>query len=194
MLISVRYLVDRARHPRQRADELLSLRARLAEQPTAAQASAELVALAQKLLRLRRELSAAFAGVRSCSSCAINHPEPFGHWDGGHCCGGSSDKLFTDDELAALKLSGTTAGKLSPPQSDFAGCVFRGPTGCSLSVDDRPNICVRYLCRTQERELLERGDKAKIVALAKELGETFEQFAALRADAEMFPEQLAAMM
>ena len=103
MLISVRHLVDRARHPRRRADELRSIRSRLAEQPGAAETGRGLVALALKLRRLRRELSAALAGVRSCSSCAVGYPEPFGHWDGGHCCGGNSENLFTNDELAALK-------------------------------------------------------------------------------------------
>lgn len=132
--------------------------------------------------------------MRSCSSCAVGYPEPFGHWDGGHCCGGNSENLFTNDELAALKLAGTTAGKLSPPHSDLAGCVFRGPTGCSLSVDDRPNICVRYLCRTLERELLARGDKPEIVALAQELKETFEEFVKLRVASEVFPREMLDMM
>jgi hypothetical protein len=172
----------------------MRMRTRLAALPAAADTGRGLVALALELRRLKRELSQALVAVRSCSSCAVGYPEPFGHWDGGHCCGGNSENLFTEDELAALKLAGTTPGKLSPPSSDLAGCVFRGPTGCSLSVDDRPSICVRYLCRTLERELLARGDKPEIVALARQLKETLDEFVRLRVAADVFPREMLDMM
>ncbi len=172
----------------------MRMRKRLSELPSAEGTGRGLVVVALELKRLKQELSAALAHVRSCSSCAVGYPEPFGHWDGGHCCGGNSENLFTQDELAALKLAGTTPAKLSPPSSDLAGCVFRGPTGCSLNVDDRPAICVRYLCRTLERELLARGDKPEILALARQLKETFEEFVKLRVAADVFPREMLDMM
>jgi hypothetical protein len=81
--------------------------------------------------------------------------------------------VFTDDELAVLKLSGTTSSKLTPPRGDFAGCAFRGPVGCSLEPGDRPTLCVRFVCMELERELRQSGDLPKIRALQRELSETF---------------------
>lgn len=180
MLIAARHLVDRFRHPRSRADEVRAVRLRLVEQPSAAQASAEQTALARELLRLRRALIDALGSVTSCSGCARHHPEPHGHWAGGHCCGGRTDELFGDDELAALRLGGTTPERLEPPRSDHAGCAFRGPRGCSLEAADRPNLCVRYLCRDLERELGDRGDRAEIKALAAQIDVAFRRFQRLR--------------
>ena len=180
MLIAARHLVDRLRHPRSRADEVLAVRRRLVAQPAPSEASEEERALAGELLRVRTELTEALAGVTSCSGCARGHSLPHGRWSGGQCCGGSTEGIFTDDELAALRLSGTTPSRLSPPRSDHAGCAFRGPEGCSLTVADRPNLCVRYICRELEAELTAAGTLPRVKALARELGDTFARFSSAR--------------
>ena len=157
------------------------MRRRLVAQPVASQASDEELALARQLGRLREELTAAIADVQACGGCARGRPLPHGRWNGGHCCGGRTEEIFTDDEVAALRLSGTTAARLVAPRSDHAGCAFRGPDGCSLGVSDRPNLCVRYLCRSLEAELEERGDLARAKKLARDLGDTFTRFSRARA-------------
>ena len=184
MLLAARHLVNRVRHVRSRADEVLAVRRRLAAQAAPAGDnegdSDEELRLARELLRLREELSAALAGVRSCSGCARGHSLPHGRWNGGQCCGGRTEDIFTDDELRALRLSGTTAARLAPPRSNHAGCAFRGPEGCSLAVADRPNLCVRYVCRELEGELTSDGKMTRVRALAGELARTFTLFAQAR--------------
>ncbi|MBK9001854.1 MAG: hypothetical protein IPM35_39530 [Myxococcales bacterium] len=177
-LISARHLVDRLRHPAARADQLRELRLRLERQRV--DASDEERALAAELLELRERLSRAVGSVRSCSGCAVGHPEPFGRWAGGHCCGGDTREIFSDAELASLALAGTTPGSLTPPRAELAGCVFRGPSGCSLPVRDRPNVCVSHICRELQTELAEREDRRDIAALKAELVRAFERFARLR--------------
>jgi hypothetical protein len=181
VLISAQHLVDRLRHPRSRADEVAALRRRVAQAPGPKGVSAGEVEAAAALVRLRRELSAALAGVASCGGCARGHPLPHGRWSGGHCCGTRTDLVFTEDEVAALRLSGTTPARLRPPEGDHAGCAFRGPAGCSLDPADRPNICVRFICRELEEELEVRGDRRPVKAIAAALGEAFERFRRLRA-------------
>ena len=179
MLVPLERLLDRVRHPRSRADELAALRARLRALPAPESAAPERRALALELRRLRLELSEALVGVGSCAGCAEGHPLPFGRWDGGHCCGGTTSAIFSDDELAALQLAGTTADRLVPPaDSDHAGCAFRGPRGCSLSPVDRPTLCVRFICQELDRELAARGDRARIRALAGEIALLFRRLSA----------------
>lgn len=178
MLIAAQHLVDRLRHPRSRADEVAALRRRFAARD---EATDEEIALAVELRRLREALSAALGGVESCSRCAKNHPLPHGRWNGGHCCGTETTKVFTDDEVAALRLAGTTPARLVPPRGDHAGCAFRGPEGCSLAVADRPNICVRFVCLELEAELRERGDLREIKAIGAALNKAFERLRKLRA-------------
>ena len=180
MLIAARYLVDRLRHPRARADEVLALRRRLAAAPGPDAATADEIALAAEMRRLREALSTALEGVTSCSGCARGHPLPQGRYRGGHCCGTRTALVFTDDEVAALRLSGTTPARLVPPAGDLAGCAFRGPQGCSLEVADRPNICVRYVCQELQSELRERGDLREIKAIDAALTRAFERFCRLR--------------
>src|SRR4051812_2194735 len=108
MLIAAQHLVDRLRHPQARADEVAALRRRLAAAPSASAVGAEEVELAGSIKRLKVALSAAFGAVASCSGCARGHPLPHGRWNGGHCCGGRTDGVFSDVEVAALRLSGTT--------------------------------------------------------------------------------------
>jgi hypothetical protein len=137
-------------------------------------------ALAIELRRLREELTSALAGVQACGGCARGRSLPHGRWRGGHCCGAPTDAIFTDDELAALRLSGTTPARLSPPRSDHAGCAFRGPEGCSLDAGDRPNLCVRFICRELEGELATRADVARLKEVARDLATTFARFSRAR--------------
>lgn len=173
MLISPRHLVDRLRHPRSRADDLAALRARFNAQPGRHEASEEQIQLAERLRALRVALSEALTGARACGTCAAGHPTPHGRWDGGHCCGCRTDNVFTPHEVAALKLAGTRPTRLDPPRSDHAGCAFRGPTGCSLHPEDRPTICVRYVCPTLRMELRDEPRWREIARLRRELTDTF---------------------
>jgi hypothetical protein len=180
VLIAAAHLVDRLRHPRSRADEAALVRRRLAA-ARAEDASAEERELALELRRLREALAAAFSAVESCGGCARGHPLPHGRWHGGHCCGGRTEGVFTDDEVAALGLGGTAPSHLVLPSGDHAGCAFRGPEGCSLAAADRPGICARFICRELEGELRERGDLRAIKATAAALGKAFERFRRVRA-------------
>jgi hypothetical protein len=181
VLIAAQHLVDRLRHPRSRADEIASVRRRLAAAPPVA--GAEEAEAALELRRLREALAASFSSVDACGGCARGHPLPHGRWRGGHCCGTRTELVFTDDEVAALRLAGTTPARLVPPSPvvDHAGCAFRGPEGCSLAPADRPSICVRFICRELEDELRARGDLRAVKAIAAALGRTFERFRRLRA-------------
>ena len=193
-LIPVRYLIDRLRQPRSRADELRTLRTRLAAQPHPSAVSAEESSLANELRELRLALSQAVGAVESCKTCAIGHPPPHGHFAGGHCCGLKTEDAFNDDELAALRQAGTTAAKLRPPPagSDHAGCSFRGPQGCSLSVPDRPNLCLRYLCPDLQREVSRRGDLEAIEAIGRRMEEVYLRFITVR-QARLWDEEIAAL-
>ncbi len=181
MLIAAQHLVDRLRHGRSRADDVMRVRRRLAAAPGPDEASAEELAVAGELRRLREALAEALRGVTSCAGCARGHPLPHGRWSGGHCCGTRTELVFTDDEVSALRLSGTTPARLQAPGGDQAGCAFRGPTGCSLAAGDRPSICVRFVCRELDDELRERGDRRDVKAIAAALGHAFERWRRLRA-------------
>ncbi len=165
MLISVRQLIDRARHPRSRADDLAKLSARFAAQPSSREAGPEAVALAKELRELRLEMVEALEGVSACGGCAKGHPEPAGRWSGGHCCGGGTFRVFTQNEVAALKLAGTRMRDLRPPVGDHAGCAFRGATGCSLAPEHRPTICVRFICLELRAELRHQPRFKRIAGL-----------------------------
>jgi hypothetical protein len=182
MLLSAQRLVDRLRHPRARADEVHETRRKLARAAADETPTDEERAVAAELRRHREAMSAAFAGVASCASCAIGYPEPHGHWAGGHCCGGRTENVFTDDEIAALAFAGTRPSDLRPPSSDMAGCAFRGPSGCSLAAGDRPSVCVRYLCRDLAEELRVRGDYARVARIAGALMRASARFEELRAE------------
>lgn len=175
-----RYALDRLRQPRSRADEVLALRRRLAAEPGAGKVGAEERAAAVELRRLREELVEKLGAVRSCTGCAVGHPLPHGRFSGGHCCGLQTADAFNDDEVAALRQAGTRPGDLRLPDGEHAGCAFRGPTGCSLEVRDRPNLCVRYLCPDLRRELHRRGDGADLEALAAALEAAYLRFTGLR--------------
>jgi hypothetical protein len=180
MLIAARYLVDRLRQPRSRADEALALRRRFAAEPTASQVPAAESAAARELLSLRTQMAAAVGAVESCKTCAIGHAPPHGRFAGGHCCGLVTADAFNDDEVAALRQAGTGPPDLTLPVGDHAGCSFRGPTGCSLQTPDRPNLCLRYLCPDLTRELHQRGDLPGIDVLSAQLEAAYLRFITLR--------------
>jgi hypothetical protein len=162
-----------------RDEELATLRARFSSQPSAREAGAEAVAVAARLLELRAAMSRAFAHVDACSSCAKKRPEPHGHWQGGACCGSRTLDLFSKNEVASLKLAGVRARDLVPPKGDHAGCAFRGETGCSLEPEQRPNICVRYICLELREELLDKPEWREISKLGAELRDEYARFESL---------------
>ena len=194
MLITARYLVDRLRQPRTRADELLELRRRLIHEPgpqdvavargadpgATNQATGEERRLAEELAVLRVETSRAIGAVGSCSGCSRGHAWPEGQWHGGFCCSSPTEVVFTDHEVAALRLSGTRPGDLRPPRSDHAGCAMRGPTGCSLPPRHRPTVCVRYFCGELRRELARRGDLLALQERLDRMEDVFDAFVAAR--------------
>jgi len=180
MLISASYLIDRLRQPRSRADEVRELRERFQREPAAEKVSAEEAAAAAELRTLREEMSQAIGRVSSCSTCAIGHPPPHGHFAGGHCCGLRTEDAFNDDEVAALRQTGTRPSHLRLPAGDHAGCAFRGPMGCSLAASSRPNLCLRYVCPDLARELSARGNLAAIEALGARMEGVYLRFITLR--------------
>lgn len=181
MLIAAHFLLDRLRHPRSRADDVVRLRRRFASAEGPSVVSADERDAAEELRRLRAQMLDALGPVTSCSRCARGHPLPHGRWEGGHCCGGTTEGVFSDEEVAVLRLSGTTPFRLAAPRSDHAGCSFRGPEGCSLPTASRPNLCVRYVCRELEAELRARGDLPAIRAIAASIVTAFQRFSRARA-------------
>jgi hypothetical protein len=177
MLTFARYLFDLIRVPRARALDVRDVRRRLSAQPALGAVSDEEARIALHLRRLREDLSGAFGAPQACGACAR---PPSRDWPGGDCCKAPSRGLFTDDELAALRLSGTTPARLKPANADRDGCPFCGRDGCSLAPADRPNVCVRYVCRAVEAELRRRGDRGQIAELQTELQRAFDRFVAVR--------------
>ncbi len=167
MLISVRELVDRARYPRTRARDLAKLRARFQACPPMRDPGERDRAL--ELQALKEEMVAVLDPVHACRGCAKGHPEPAGHWDGGHCCGGDTFRVFTKQEVRALKLAGTRPKDWVPPAGEQAGCAFRGPRGCSLAARHRPAICLRYICLELRAELRDEPRWARIGKLARRM-------------------------
>jgi hypothetical protein len=229
-LIGVRYLFDRLRQPRSRAEEAREIRELLVAQDGPELASSEEARLALELRRLRETLGTLFEEVRACGRCA---PRPYGvprvrparafargvasptggmpglpvlaqaeapaldgndaRWPGGHCCSGPTRNLFTDEELAALRLSGTTPGMLRLPRGAHSGCAFRGPHGCSLEAAHRPSLCVRYTCRDLETELEHGSSRSAVRDLQRQLGAGFERFVQAR-HARLEREEVAALL
>ncbi len=157
--IEIRFALGRWWLPPGHARQLRAVRRRLASQPSAWQVATEEARLANDLRTMREELCARFRRVEACTSCARGHVPPAGRWPGGHCCSGKT-VVFSDDELASLRLSGTAARDLKPAGAGDGGCVFRGPHGCALRAAHRPNLCVRYLCTSLDLELQRRGNRA----------------------------------
>jgi hypothetical protein len=174
-------IVTLRRH-RDRRAELGALRRRLrdaAREP----AGDDERALARRLRQLRRDLAAALGAVASCGGCAARLVAGVGKagWSGGFCCSGNTEDVFADHEVAALALAGVNPRHLRPPSSERAGCLFRGPTGCSLDPAHRPNVCARYICRELAAELGARGDAKKIFAIVEAIEVAYLELAERRA-------------
>lgn len=161
-----------------RAEDLDWLRKRIIARGE--QASPAEMGRARQLRRLRETIIADTGQTRACTSCADGYPLPHGQWRGGHCCGGSTRELYSEHEIAALRAAGTGLADLRPPRSILAGCIFRGPGGCSIPAAHRPNICVSYRCPDLSRELMQRGILDHIEELSSRLDLEFETFALLR--------------
>lgn len=82
--------------------------------------------------------------------------------------------------MRTLKIAGTRADRLDPPRSDHAGCSFRGPEGCSLPAEDRPSLCVRYLCMDLRREITEHPESAAAMAIFKRMAQAQRELTQLR--------------
>ena len=116
-------------------------------------------------------MAASFSDVSACGSCAKGRAEPNGHWSGGACCGARTLDLFTPVEVASLKLAGISASDLAraAPRGDHAGCAFRAERGCTLTPDQRPNICVRYICLELRSELMDTPEWKRVSTLGAAL-------------------------
>jgi hypothetical protein len=175
MLLPISDLVRRWRTPPSRVREVDAVRARI----TAAAdrgATDEARALARELRELKPQVLRALRDVRACGGCGRGRSLPHGRWDGGFCCGGRTEGVFDEDESAALALGGTRPRDLRVPAGDHAGCAFRGAQGCSLAAEDRPSLCVRFLCRELEGELRASGAWTQVRALTRALETTYARF------------------
>jgi hypothetical protein len=178
VFLAARYILDRLLGSRSRADEVYDVRRRLLEMNGPGMASGEEEELARKLLLLREQLLVQLGHVEACARCVRPLASGFA---GGHCCaGGTTRDFFGDHELAALRLAGTTAADLRPPQGAHVGCAFRGLLGCSLAAAHRPCVCVGYACRDLWVELHRRGDGSAFARLQDELYAAFQGFVAAR--------------
>lgn len=166
------YLIDSLTN-KPRARELRRVRHRLSHALDGIAPDSRLRQRALDLRQLRERLSSALASVTACSQCV--RPK-CSLWPGGHCCSGSTEAIFTREELVALRLAGTRRNDLRAPREQLAGCVFRGRAGCALKLDHRPCLCVRYTCRELEAELTARGDRACVGFLQRQLRDAFDTF------------------
>jgi hypothetical protein len=160
---------------------LADLRRRLREQPGTWQVGAEEARLALELRRRREGVARLWDGVQVCASCAVGKAPPHGRFAGGYCCGGATEEIFTDDELGALRLSGTRPRDLRGSATPDAGCLFRGPTGCVLPPTHRADKCLRHICRELAAELHHRRSLGEAEAQCEELHRVHERFVAVRA-------------
>ncbi|MFH2007466.1 MAG: hypothetical protein ABI333_12850 [bacterium] len=168
--------------PTRKPAELRQLRQALREVRATGAHSADERALATVLRSSREQLASALGSLTACAGCATPYPLPASQWPGGFCCSGRTDALFDEGELAALHASGTRPRHLRPPRAARAGCLFRGPAGCSLPPRHRPNQCLRYLCRDVQHELHARRALARVEELCQENKALFERLLRLRKD------------
>ncbi len=175
MLIA--YIFDRLKGPRERAEALFAVRRRVASQDGPRSAGREAVQSAFRLKALREALGSRFGPASACGSCTR---PPSLEWPGGHCCSGNTEDLFTEDEAAALKLSGTKPRHLRSPHRTQNGCLFRGPKGCSLLPRHRPSLCIRYNCFDLQREIDMREDADEVNRLLEDLRQEAEHFVKLK--------------
>lgn len=197
MFVPVERLLIRLRQPRSRADELVTLHARLRAE-LAKPADAAEHAIAREVRDRKLAVIAALTDVASCATCAKGESLPRGHYDGGACCAGTTNDLFDERELSALARAGTRVADLTPPPRGevHAGCAFRGPTSCTLAVAHRPARCVHYVCEGLRGELHRRGEldaiEAALAALNRAMAAYTVAFAE-RSDREVLAPLVAAL-
>jgi len=164
-----------------RSDEIACIRLRLTAEISAGEYGSRELQLATDLRAMRERMLPLISPVEACRTCAKGFPLPNGRWDGGYCCGGTTENVFSQSELAALGAAGTQPKDLTVRQFHQAGCVFRGPTGCALPPAHRPNLCVRYACRILNEEYEKRGVSTDVKNLASQIQRAFNEFDTLRA-------------
>lgn len=179
MLIAVERLLIRVRQVPSRAEELITLGARVREM-RAETPSVDELAIANEIRSVKRRALTALSHVTSCATCATGKREPRGTFAGGDCCSGITNDLFSEEQLAPLVQAGTTPRKLKAPRTAHAGCAFRGATGCTLDADDRPARCIHYTCWGLRNELRKRGELQAMDEQLDELKVLMEKHAALR--------------
>lgn len=131
------------------------LRARLAEE-------------ARQLDQIRQRIGELTGEPACCAECEARLPDGLPGFAGGTCCGGAEGPLTLDAELVALLLAGQRLDR-RPTARSLAGCLFRTPTGCTLSPAERPSLCVTHMCTDLQRELHQRGVLAEILPLCDRL-------------------------
>jgi hypothetical protein len=192
MFVAIDRLLVRLRHVPSRAADLIAVRDKLRAERAASPDPEELAAAA-KVRRLKRTLANAAGAVSSCSRCGTGMPLPGGEFAGGFCCSASTGDLFTADEVALLAQGGTRLADLAAPRSKHAGCAFRGETGCTLTAEDRPALCVRFHCDDLRRELHSLGRLDAIEEHEQALEAAYKEFALLRA-ARLDRDELAQLL
>ncbi|MGE0547747.1 MAG: hypothetical protein AB7O24_05470 [Kofleriaceae bacterium] len=183
MFVAIERLLIKARQPRSRAAELITLHDRLRHE-LAREIDDEQRELSDDVRARKLAVAAELRAVVSCSSCAAGAPWPRGGYSGGDCCSGVTATVFDDTELAALAHAGTRTHDLIPPAGTdaHAGCAFRGERGCSLDVSHRPARCIHYVCDKLRSELHERGQLDRVEQQLAELNDAVQRFAAARQD------------
>ncbi len=160
---------------RGRRFEVKTLRQRLLAQARRSRVTAQEAQAADELYHLRLELFKQFGNPRVCATCPRGVPgTPIA--EGGYCCGGRTEDLFSDEELASLRLTGTRPRHLHVPQTPFSGCLFCGPSGCVLAPQHRPNICLRFFCQDLLHELHAHKQLSAVEALGERMDQTFVEF------------------
>ncbi|HEY8428617.1 MAG TPA: hypothetical protein VIL20_09595 [Sandaracinaceae bacterium] len=183
MMVLLSHLIRDGRYGRARVAELGRLLARFEAQPGRLLADPMARAMAERIVYLKRALAEAFAGLRACESCAKGCGGTSGFFEGGRCCGTATLDVFTQPEVRVMNLAGVVPPTRPAEDGDErAGCLFRGSTGCTVNVEQRPARCLVYVCHDLRIELEESGDgprAERIHRLRRELEATFARFVEL---------------
>jgi len=176
MLVLVQHLIRGGRYGRGRVTKLGRLLARFEAQPGRHFVGARARGMAERVARLKRELTEAIGEVRACAGCAEGCVTPSGYFEGGRCCGTSTLEVFSQGEVRAIKLAGVAAPREpAAGGADEAGCLFRGPTGCSVEPEARPTKCLVYVCAELRIELEDTPRFERIQGLRQELDDAFAE-------------------
>lgn len=124
---------------------------------------------AVELVEAKRRQAAATGAPDCCRACerkiSGDAAAPF---LGGVCCGGPTDDLFSGGELVLLSLAGRKLSR-APALTVQRGCAYRGVTGCVLTPEDRPVLCLEYMCSELRAELAGKGTLRRVLAGADAL-------------------------